>query len=109
MKGVVKVITVKKTRIEYTKGDTFSLKISASTSFGEGSTLRFIVARDENANNLIDNTVSLSSDGCFYIDLKKSERDKLEIDNYKYKCVLIGADGVTITQKSGDFIVKWGA
>lgn len=103
------MITIKKSTIEYTKGDTFRLTISTETSFSEGSTLRFIIARDETSSYLIDTTVSLSSDGCFVIELTKSERDKLEIDNYKYKCVLISIDGIIITQKSGDFIVKWGA
>ena len=103
------MITIKDSTIEYTKGDTLRLTISAKTSFIEGSTLRFVIARDETSNHLIDTTVSLNADGCFVVELPKGERDKLEIDNYKYKCILISIDGIIITQKSGDFIVKWGA
>ena len=97
------------TNISYTKGDTFSLTVGAVNGFSENSTLRFIVAEDEESEPVIENTYNLNGEGVFSVVLEESDRDKLVIDDYKYKLTLIDSAGITITQKSGDFRVKWGA
>lgn len=94
--------------ISYTKGDTFRLRVGAKNGFLEGSSLRFTLSTDESAEPLIEKIYSLSG-GIFLVTLTEAEKRRLELSNYIYKLSLISADGVTITQKSGDFLVKWGA
>lgn len=99
---------LKTSDISYTKGDTFSLKIKAKNGFLEGSTLRLVIAESEYKEPLIERTYSLSGD-VFYVNLTETDKKKLELSNYIYKLTVVSATGVTITQKSGDFLVKWGA
>lgn len=94
--------------ISYTLGDTFELKVNAKNGFTENSTLRFVIAQNQTAEPLIKNTYNIQ-DGAFYVTLSQTDKEKLEINDYIYKLTLIGADGTIVTQKSGDFFVKWGA
>ena len=97
------------TDIQYTKGDTFRLTVSSKNSFNEGSQLRFVVARNEESDNIINKTFDLNGEGVFVVSVNETEREEMQIGNYLYKFILIAPDGTIITQKSGDFIVKWGA
>ena len=96
-------------RIEYTAGDTFRISVTAKGGFNENSQLRFIAAKDENSENLIDNTYDLTGEGEFCIHLQDKDIQKLKAgSDYVYKLTLLTADGVIVTQKSGDLTVKWG-
>lgn len=99
---------LKNSDISYTKGDTFSLKVKAKNGFLEGSTLRLIIAESENKEPLIERTYQLSGD-VFNVNLTEMDKRKLELSSYIYKLSVISAEGAVITQKSGDFLVKWGA
>lgn len=94
-------------KISYTKGDTFELEVNGD-NFETGDTCLFIVAEDENAEPVVKSTFKLT-DGSFEIKFTESERGKLDLGNYIYKIVITAISGDVITQKSGDFIVKWGA
>lgn len=95
--------------IEYTRGDTFSLNITTSEGFDENSQLDFIVAENENSVPLIDNTYDLNSENGFTVTLATKDIDKLNYTDYIYKLTLHTPEGDIITQKSGNFKVKWGA
>lgn len=95
-------------KITYTKGDTFEISVSSAEGFGEESTLRFQVAKNEQEELLIDTAFPLK-DTEFNIVLTDEEKEKLSIGEYIYKLVLISGKGEIITQKSGEFTVKWGA
>lgn len=94
-------------KISYTKDDTFELEVN-SDNFEAGDTCLFVIAEDENAEPVIRASFALAN-GSFTITLAESERDKLDLGNYIYKIVITSLSGEVITQKSGDFIVKWGA
>lgn len=103
-------IIVKGCNIEYSVNDTFDLSIYAKTgSFSEGSTLQFIIAKSESRAAIVDNTYSMSSDGKFYLSFTETDKAKLVEDDYIYKMILKDLEGKTVTKKSGNFRVKWGA
>ena len=96
-------------KIEYTRGDTFLIRISPEDEeiFPDGSTLEFIIAEEASKTPLIKNTYNLKN-GAF--DVYLSDKDKeIAYGKYVYKMVLRTVDGTIATQKSGDFIVIWGA
>lgn len=97
------------TNISYTRGDTFDLRISSETGFNDGSTLRFTVAKNEDSGALILNEYSLGSDGAFRVTLNDKDKQTLGIGDYVYKLTVLTLSGIVVTQKSGDFAVKWGA
>lgn len=103
------MIKIKDNTIEYTKGDTFDLVVDASSEFSEGDTLRLIIAESETAGPNIDNTYALSSDGVFILTFSEKDKQNLSIKPYIYKLILKDVNNRTVTQVSGDFIVKWGA
>ena len=95
-------------QITYTAGDTFLLNISADRAFDDGSRLRAQIAENENSKPLIEKLVELDG-GFFELLLSDEETEKLPVGNYIYKLTVIGTDGRTVTRKSGELIVKWGA
>lgn len=95
-------------QISYTAGDSFLFCVGAEDGFAEGTRLYFQVAENESADYLINKTFALAGDG-FEIVLTEEERKKLSIGNYIYKLVVVDAEDVVITRKSGELIVKWGA
>lgn len=95
-------------QISYTAGDSFMLCVSADDGFAEGTRLYFQVAENENAGYIIDKIFALAGDG-FEIVLTQDESEKLSIGNYIYKLVVVDAEDIVITRKSGELIVKWGA
>lgn len=103
------IIIISGKNIEYTRGDTFYLKITTSGGFDENSQIDFVVAENENSVPIIENTYNLNDDNEFEITLSKADAEKFNYNNYLYKLVLHSADGKVMTQKSGDFKVKWGA
>lgn len=102
-------ITNKK-NIEYTLGDTFSLKVGSKTEDGlkAGMQLCFRVAASESSDYIIDKTINISDDLTFTITLNEEEKSRLSINTYHYKMTVL-SDNTKITQKSGYFEVKWGA
>ena len=96
-------------RIEYTRGDTFLIRISPEDGevFPVGSTLEFIIADESSKTPVIKNTYDLT-DGAFDISFSNKDREIPE-GEYVYKLVLRTVDGTIATQKSGEFIVIWGA
>ena len=104
------IILINNTDIEYTARDTFAITITAEqgAEFGEGSTLTFVIAQSESSAPVVQKTVALA-DGRFCISLTNDESAKLSLGSYIYKLTLTNADGTTETQKSGEFLVKWGA
>ena len=96
-------------RIEYTKGDTFDLIVSADSIMDSGTQLRFVIAKDENSNPVVDNTYNLNSNGEFSLCFSEENKNAVQMGDYIYKIVLISAGGSIVTQQSGEFIVKWGA
>lgn len=103
------LIIENRTNISYTKGDTFNLEVRAMHGFKEGSTLRLTVALKETTEPIISNVYSLGEDGKFLITLDEDEREMLPLGDYIYKITLIDEQSTIITQKSGKFMVKWGA
>ena len=95
-------------RIEYTQGDTFDLTVSADTAIDSGTQLRLVIAKDEKSNAVVDNTYNLNANGDFTMFFSEENKKALIIGDYIYKLVLLSVDGSILTQKSGDFIVKWG-
>lgn len=96
------------TNIEYTKGDTFDIEVSSADGFESGSTLSLVIAKNEHSAPIIERDFVLISSGIFPVTLSESDKEKLNIGDYIYKLTLKGANGTVYTQKSGDFIVKWG-
>lgn len=94
-------------RIEYTKGDTFRIFVTA-TEADEGSTLLFVITKSEDANPVINDTFQLLNDQ-FEIFLTQQEVNSLSIGDYIYKLILTDASGNITTCISGDLYVKWGA
>lgn len=96
-------------RIEYTKDDTFELTVFADNEIDAGTKLRFIIAKSETQEPIIDILYEMNNQAEFGIFFSEDEKKKILIGDYLYKMILIGVDGSVITQLSGDFIVKWGA
>lgn len=94
-------------KITYTAGDTFLMGVSSDDGFDEGAQLKLQIAENETAPLLIDATFT-QVDGGFNVTLTSSEKRRLTLGDYIYKLVLVSASGDILTQKSGDFIVKWG-
>ena len=94
-------------KIAYTKGDTFELEVNGD-NFETGDTCLFVVAEYENAEPVISSTFEMIGES-FKIALSEQERKRLELGSYIYKIVISSIRGEVLTQKSGDFIVKWGA
>ena len=102
------LIIINGTDIEYTKDDTFELYVTTKNGFNDGTNLKFIISENENVTPLIENQTNVL-DGKFKVTLNAEEKAKLNLGDYIYKLVLISTDGKIITQKSGNFLVKWGA
>ena len=94
-------------KITYTAGDTFLIEVSSDEGFDEGAQLKLQIAESETAPLLVDATFN-QVNGSFDVALTSREKEKLTLGNYIYKLVLVNVSGEIITQKSGDFIVKWG-
>ena len=95
-------------KISYTSGDTFILNVSATEGFEENTVLKFYIAKNEVGEYIIDSEFSLS-EGRFTIELTDEEKSNLQVGEYIYKMTIVGGDGKIVTQKSGEFTVKWGA
>ena len=94
--------------IYYTKDDTFKITVGSNGEFEEGSSLKFIIAKNEEENPLVEEIFQLN-ENVFDITLNNPNKDKLAIGEYIYKIVLTNSSGEVVTQVSGNFIVKWGA
>ena len=95
--------------ISYSVGDNFDLIIGPDDDevFSTGDTMSFAVYKAETETPLFTKTVTLT-DGEFEIVLTENEISKLPVGNYYYKIKYVSS-GITVTQISGNFIVKWGA
>lgn len=93
--------------IEYTIGDTFRLAIGSEAGFSAGSKMRFQIA--ENTEAIISNEFNLNDDGEFVIELSEADKAKLAVNDYQYRITVIDVSGDVVTEKSGNFKVKWGA
>lgn len=95
--------------IEYTRGDTFLIRISPEDGdvFLDGSSLEFIVAEESSKKPIIQKVCDLT-EGAFDVCFSNKDRE-ISYGNYIYKMVLRTVDGTIVTQKSGDFVVIWGA
>ena len=104
------MIKILDNNISYTKNDTFSLKIypKYDGAFEDGMQLRFIIAKNKDDTAIVDKTFNINSDMTFTLTLLNTDKQKLNYGDYYYKMILIKNNNV-ITQKSGDFEVKWGA
>lgn len=98
------------TNIEHTQGDTFKLEIAPfdNEEFEDGSTLQFLIAKNEKSNAIINKSVALL-EHIFTVEISSEETKCLELEDYIYKAIVHSPKGGTLTQISGDFIVKWGA
>ena len=96
--------------ISYTKGDTFKLPITPAFegAFTEGTQLRFVISLTEMSEPTIDKTFDINDDLTFTLTLSSDEISKLNIADYLYKMTLI-KNNTIVTEKSGNFYVKWGA
>ena len=96
--------------ISYTKDDTFRLMLTPEDEgfFEEGMQLRFVIAKTEESEYIIDKTININSDLYFDVTLTSNETSKLELADYIYKMILI-KNNTVVTRKSGHFEVKWGA
>lgn len=96
-------------RIEYTQGDTCCIRISPQHggTFFDGSTIEFIIADETSKAPTIQNTYSLEN-GVFNICFTDMDA-KIPYGKYVYKMILRTAGGIIATQKSGEFVVIWGA
>lgn len=96
--------------ISYTENDTFKITIypKYEGAFDESTQLRFIIAKTEESEYIIDKTFNINSDLTFTLTLTKAEQSKLNIGEYIYKIIIIKNNSI-VTQMSGHFAVKWGA
>lgn len=96
--------------ISYTENDTFRMIAYQETEgiFEEGTQLRFIIAKTEVSEYIIDKTFNLNDDMTFTITLTDAEKKRLILGDYIYKATII-KNNTIVTRKSGDFTVKWGA
>ena len=96
-------------RIEYTRGDTFLIRIypKEGKTFPQDSTLELVIAEESSKSEIIKNTYNLN-DGVFIVDFTKKDTE-IPYGEYVYKMVLRTPEGIIITQKDGDFVVIWGA
>ena len=96
-------------RVEYTKGDTFLIKISPEDGdfFPDGMTLEFIVSDELSLYPKLGKVFELE-DGVFYVSFSPEDMN-LELGDYVYKMILRTSDGIIATTKSGEFVVIWGA
>ena len=99
------VTVINNTDIIYTKGDTFRLFVTSSEDECT-DTLRFQVARNEEADIIINKTVSPVND-VYTVELNTEEKQSLDIGDYVYRVSFVNQTDV-VTQKSGNFVVKWG-
>ena len=93
--------------ITYTAGDTFSVDVSATDEFEQGTKLNFQVAKNEQDESVIDKMFDLTGDS-FEIILSEEETKTLPIGDYIYKIAIIDLNGKITTRKSGELTVKWG-
>lgn len=101
---------INNTDIEYTKDDTFEMTVTSDGGFAGGSQLVFVIAQGEESVPAVNQSYDLNSDGGFTVTLSAEDKARLPIkESYIYKLVLKESDGTVITQKSGNFTVKWGA
>lgn len=101
---------IQKRHIEYSVDDTFSLPVREAYEgfFSENSQLVFIVAKNEQESFLIEKTFDINEDRTFLVTLNETEKKRLTPGDYIYKIRIIENNRAS-TEKSGDFIVKWGA
>ena len=95
--------------ITYTKDDAFELTVELDGEINAEDRLKLVIAKDETSTPRIENTYALNEYEAFYMSFSNEDKKALDVGDYKYKIVLMKADGRVITQQSGDFIVKWGA
>ena len=94
--------------INYSVGDTFSMPVTNDEPFNDGDSLTFIVAENETSEHKIEKTFS-PINGVFSVNLPKASLASLSVGAYLYKIVICDSFGNTITKKSGNFYVNWGA
>lgn len=96
--------------ISYTENDTFKMIAyqKYENTFDASSKLRFIIAKTEESEYIIDKTFDINDDLTFTLTLNDKEKAKLKLGDYKYKMVLLKNNKI-VTQISGHFEVKWGA
>jgi len=98
--------------LEYAKDDSFELPIEESYDgeFADGSSLQFVVAKNPDAEPVINEKYSLRSDRTFLIQLNANNKKALAISEnpYIYRITLIHPNGNRDTYKCGDLAVKWG-
>ena len=96
--------------ISYTKGDTFRLPITPAYegAFTAGMQLRLVIARNEMSEATIEKTLDINDNLTFTLILSNDEISKLNFGEYLYKIILI-KNNTVVTEKSGNFEVKWGA
>lgn len=93
-------------KISCSTEDSFLLTVQSENGFEPNVTLKFQVAENEDSELLIDKSFSLKGT-YFQVELTKEEKPGL--GEYIYRIMLLSPDGSVITQKSGEFEVKWGA
>ncbi|MBO5060228.1 MAG: hypothetical protein J6C82_04875 [Clostridia bacterium] len=93
--------------IKYTKGDTFELPVGTDGTYGEGTYLKFQIAKSEETDILIDHQETMS-DNAFLVTLTDEEKAKLQLGEYIYRIQVFPINGGRYTQLSGDFSVVWG-
>lgn len=94
--------------IHYSLGDTFTMPVTNDTPFDDTDKLTFVVAENETSENKIEKTFS-SAGGAFTVNLSKESLATLSVGVYLYKIIITDIFGNTVTQKSGNFYVNWGA
>lgn len=96
--------------IEYTYGDTFTLRIYPKVEglFENGMQLRFVIAKTEESEYIIDKMIGINEDLEFILTLNDNEKAKLPKGDYIYKLSTY-KNNTIVTEKSGYFKVKWGA
>lgn len=95
--------------IRFSVNDTFLMTVTNGddTPFTDGAHLRFIIAKSEQSETLIDKMYSLDENGVFKLSLTEQDKKKIPIGLYVYK-IMIHSGGQVITMQSGYFEVIWG-
>lgn len=94
--------------INYSLGDTFNMPVTNDVPYADEDKLTFIVAENETSENKIEQ-VFTPTGGVFNVNLSKTLLASLPIGTYLYKIIITDVAGYTVTEKSGNFYVNWGA
>lgn len=99
---------LKNSIINYSLGDSFIMPVTNDEPYNDDDKLTFVVSENETSEPAVEKTFSPAG-GVFTVNLSKASLAALPVGVYLYKIIITDIYGNTVTQKSGNFYVNWGA